>query len=85
MEINLVSELPKDVLVYHCAGLGLSNGFKVESVQDYRGKEHASRIRWCPKDGLWASWGARLIWNTYPHLHPHYSLFNALYTHLMKN
>jgi len=85
MEIKLVSELPKDVLVYHCIGLGLSSGYIVERVQDFRGAEFVNRFRWCPKDGLWASSAARQLWDMYPHLHPHYSLFNALYIHLMKN
>jgi len=37
-----------------------------------------------PKDGLWATQGVRKVWNDKPHLHPHYTLFQALYN-ILKN
>ena len=35
-----------------------------------------------PEDGLWASRTARVKWRWNPHLHPNYTLFQALHTKL---
>ena len=35
-------------------------------------------------DGLWATPGIRKLWREKPFLHPHYTLFQAIYTTLEK-
>jgi len=75
---KVLNKLPDDTLVYHCIRLG---DYTIETVKELLTLDDDIPFLCfdeCPKDGLWASWGARSIWDRFPHYHPHYSLFDAL-------
>jgi len=87
MNLYLVEELPEDVIVYHRA-LGRHNrGCYFETAGECLKREGrlSPYLEFQLQGGLWASRAAIGYWKSYPYCHPHYTLFEALYTHLMKN
>jgi len=76
-----IEELPEDTVVYHCAFTNVEwMRYRVETAKEYTSNiDHLTmEFLFHHKDGLWASYGARNLWDRYPYLHPHYTLFHAL-------
>jgi len=80
-----LNKLPVNTTIYH--RIGLENREFVCNVETageckfYFTQFLCFRLQ----DGLWATGAAIDYWQRYPHCHPHYTLFEALYTRLMKN
>jgi len=86
---RLLKDLPANINVYHRIGLGNSDRLcNVETAGECcerEGRMLPLFLNLHLQDGLWASRAAIGYWKSYPYCHPHYTLFEALYTHLTKN
>jgi len=84
-----LDELPINTKIYHRMGMGeRCVAFHAETVGECLKREEGKLtflLEFHLQDGLWASRAATEFWKKYPHYHPHYTLFEALYTYLLKN